>query len=101
MDHQCAGGCPIKREISPSGGVEEEGIRRELRLLTQKLERSWNNFMNADPEFIDIAVMEIYRDELEYTILHRKLQCVTGKIEAYEAAAIEFRPVRRTFEWRR
>ncbi|MDR3271442.1 MAG: hypothetical protein LBT32_08070 [Peptococcaceae bacterium] len=65
----------IQRKAYPEWN-EEEIVRQELRVLARKLERSWDNFMNAAPEFIDIAVLEIYRDELSYGILNRKLQCL-------------------------
>jgi len=61
--------------------TEEESVIRELRSLGQKIEQAWTNFHYALPEFIDTSIMEIYRHELEYGILNRKLKLLNGDCE--------------------
>jgi hypothetical protein len=57
---------------------ETEIVKMEMQQVVEKMERSWNNFIYAAEEFTEIAVMELYRDELEYGILYKKLLLLYG-----------------------
>jgi len=58
---------------------ETEKVKMEMHLVLSKMERSWNNFLYAVDDFNDTAVMELYRDEMEYGILYNKLLKLNGQ----------------------
>jgi len=58
--------------------TESESVEKEIQIVLGKLERSWSNFLYANDDYINIAIMEIYCDEMEYGILYNKLKQLYG-----------------------
>lgn len=63
----------------PEPPDETEIVKMDMQRVLEKMERSWSNFLYAAEDFNEIAVMELYRDELEYGILYKKLLLLCGK----------------------
>lgn len=53
-------------------------LHQELRALQQQLEYKEINFRNAEPEYIDVAIMELEAIRLKYSITVRQLKEVIG-----------------------
>ena len=60
-------------DLEQKAPTETETLNMEMRLLIEKLNRSWNNFLYASDKFVDIAVMEIHQNEIEHSILYHKI----------------------------
>ncbi|NLO97465.1 MAG: hypothetical protein GX091_05280 [Peptococcaceae bacterium] len=58
---------------------ETETLKAELRRLIDQINRSWNNFLYANDNFVDIAVMEIYNNEMRHSILYHKMLELNNK----------------------
>jgi hypothetical protein len=63
----------------PEPPDETEIVKLDMQRVLEKMERSWSNFLYAADDFNEIAVMELYRDELEYSILYKKLLLLYGQ----------------------
>lgn len=59
--------------------TEPEIVEAEIHRVSEKIERSWNHFLYAHADYIEIAIMEIYCFELEYGILYNKLRQLYGQ----------------------
>lgn len=75
----------------PEQPNETEIVKMDMQRVIEKMERSWNNFLYAEEDFNEIAVMELYRDELEYGILYRKLLLLYGQNKAKKDLSINSR----------
>ena len=81
-----------KEDCSSVTNITEEQIMRDDILQAyHKLDRSWNNFMNAEEDYIDIAIMEIYNDELRIGILIKKLKTLLGETECIGQFDLKYR----------
>lgn len=59
--------------------TETELAAKEMLRVVKKLDRSWRNFLYANEKYIDIAVMEIYHNEMEHSILYNKILQLNDK----------------------
>lgn len=59
--------------------TEPEIVEAEIHRVLGKIERSWNHFLYAHDDYIDIAIMQIYCYELEYSVLYNKLLQLYGQ----------------------
>lgn len=64
-----------------------EILHNELRSLQKQLEYKEINFIHAEPEYIDVAIMELEAIRLKYSITVRQLKDIVSKKEQinYEA----------------
>jgi hypothetical protein len=81
----------LKGYKQPEPPDETEIVKMDMSRVLEKMERSWDNFLYATEEFNEIAVMEIYRDELEYGILYKKLLLLYGRNKENTDLAINSR----------
>lgn len=81
----------LKGYKQPKPPNEIEIVKLEMRRVLDKIERSRNNFLYAEEEFNDIAVLELYCDELKYEILYRKLLLLYGRKKTHINSAINSR----------
>lgn len=68
-----------KKSSKQAYPTEPEIVEKEIHHVIEKIERSWNHFLYAQADYIEIAVMEIYCFELEYGILYNKLRQLYGE----------------------
>lgn len=59
--------------------TEKEILRTDILKTLHNLDLSWANFMNAERDYIDVAIMEIYNNEIKIGILIRKLKIILGE----------------------
>lgn len=59
--------------------TEAETIRSDIDKSLSALDRAWTNFSYAKQEYIDIAIMEIYLEEMKLSILIKKFKILTGE----------------------
>ncbi len=78
--------------------AELEFLEREMQLTTEKLSRSWNNFLYAHENFVDIAVLEIYHLEMEHSTLYKKILQLTKQREKDRTMVL---PTREYLPWLR
>jgi hypothetical protein len=81
----------LKGYKQPEQPNETEIVKLEMQRVLDKMERSWSNFHNAENDFNEVAVMELYRDELEYGILYKKLLLLYGQKKTHINSSINSR----------
>lgn len=60
-----------------------EILHNELRNLQKQLEFKEINFIHAEPEYIDVAIMELEAIRLKYSITVRQLKGIVSQREQY------------------
>jgi CRISPR/Cas system-associated protein endoribonuclease Cas2 len=63
----------FQAEIDKLVASEELDLYSRIKEARANLEHAWQNFRFAQPEYIDIAIMEIHNAENEFDLLIRKL----------------------------
>lgn len=58
---------------------EDESLLSQIQQAKEKLDRAWSNLMYAEPEYVDIAVVEVHLSETEYSLLNRKYRMIKGQ----------------------
>ncbi|WP_291350464.1 hypothetical protein [Desulfosporosinus sp.] len=57
---------------------EEELLLAEIEATKQKIDYAWNRLDHADPEYVEIAVLEILLAETQYGILNKRYRLMLG-----------------------
>lgn len=57
---------------------EEERLLAEIDETRQKIGYAWNHLDHADPEYVDIAVLELLVAETQYGILNKRYRLMLG-----------------------
>ncbi|MCO1603173.1 hypothetical protein [Desulfosporosinus nitroreducens] len=57
---------------------EEERLLMEIEETREKMEHAWNRLDYADPEYVDIAVLELLLVETQYGILNKRYRLMLG-----------------------
>lgn len=57
---------------------EEEHLLAEIEETRKKIGYAWNHLDHADPEYVDIAVLEILLAETQYGILNKRYRLMLG-----------------------
>lgn len=66
---------------------QSEILHNELRNLQKQLEYKETNFSHAEPEYIDVAIMELEAIRLKYSITVRILKDIVSQKEKINAQA--------------
>ncbi|AET70678.1 hypothetical protein Desor_5298 [Desulfosporosinus orientis DSM 765] len=57
---------------------EEEHLLAEIEETRKKIGYAWNHLDHADPEYVDIAVLELLLAETQYGILNKRYRLMLG-----------------------
>ncbi len=57
---------------------EQAVLLAQIKQTLNKLDQAWRNFKSAQPEFIDVAIMDIHNAENEFSVLNTKLRLLAG-----------------------
>ncbi|AFM43239.1 hypothetical protein Desaci_4395 [Desulfosporosinus acidiphilus SJ4] len=57
---------------------EAEQLLGEIEESREKIEYAWNHFYYADPEYVEIAVLELLLAETQYCILNKRYRLMLG-----------------------
>jgi len=57
---------------------EEERLLAEIEETREKMEYAWNRLDYADPEYVEIAVLELLLVETQYGILNKRYRLMLG-----------------------
>ncbi|SHH31876.1 hypothetical protein [Desulfosporosinus lacus] len=57
---------------------EEERLLMEIEETREKMDHAWNRLDYADPEYVDIAVLELLLVETQYGILNKRYRLMLG-----------------------
>jgi len=66
---------------------QTEILHNELRNLQKQLEYKEINFIHAEPEYIDVAIMELEAIRLKYSITVRQLKDIVSQKEKLYSGA--------------
>lgn len=90
----------FKAEIDKLVASEELDLSSRIEVAKANLEHAWQNFRFAQPEYIDIAIMEIHNAENEFNLLTRKLRLLKSNGEDQNFRLFAANP-RSQFSWLR
>jgi hypothetical protein len=74
----------FKYLLSSCSSLEESPLSESERLLGEieesrkKIDHAWNHFHYADPEYIEISVLELLLAETQYSILNKRYRIMLG-----------------------
>ncbi|WP_407306703.1 hypothetical protein [Desulfosporosinus sp. SB140] len=57
---------------------EAERLLAEIEESREKIDYAWNHFDYADPEYVEIAVLELLLAETQYSILNKRYRLMLG-----------------------
>ncbi|MGC7869899.1 hypothetical protein ACPUYX_00030 [Desulfosporosinus sp. SYSU MS00001] len=57
---------------------EAERLLGEIEESREKIEYAWNHFDFADPEYVEVAVLELLLAETQYSILNKRYRLMLG-----------------------
>ncbi|WP_088188293.1 hypothetical protein [Desulfosporosinus sp. FKA] len=57
---------------------EAERLLGEIEESREKIEYAWNHFHFADPEYVEVAVLELLLAETQYSILNKRYRLMLG-----------------------
>lgn len=60
---------------------EAEHLLAEIEETRKKIDYAWNRLDYADPEYVDIAVLEILLAETQYGLLYKRYRLLIGMVD--------------------
>ncbi|EHQ91962.1 hypothetical protein [Desulfosporosinus youngiae] len=57
---------------------EEERLLAEIEATRQKMEYAWQRLDYADPDYVEITVLELLLVETQYGLLHKRYRMMLG-----------------------